>query len=182
MTINGNEKDCVTVLASVTASGSKLPLLFIAAGKTERVEQSHIGDLEGQWTTHSTNGWQTSETFQSYLENLRSVMGLGPIHLVLDCYSAHRTDAVKEAAARLGIPRHFIPPGLTDEFQPLDLAVFGVLKAQAKRLFHARFHLNPDERKKKQDSVGDMVSAWPLLRESVIDVAWDVYNESTAII
>jgi hypothetical protein len=170
-------KNCATVLASVTASGSKLPLLFTCAGKTERVEQSQIGDVEGHWRNHSTNGWQTSETFQSDLENLRSVMGLEPIHLLLDCYSAHRIDAVKEAAARLGITLHFIPPGLTDEYQPLDRAVFGVVKAQLKCLFHARFHLNPYERRTKQDAVADMVSAWSLLGESAIDAAWDVYNE-----
>jgi hypothetical protein len=175
--INGNKKDCVTVLASVSASGSKLPLVFIAAGKTERVEQSQIGDVKGHWRNHSTNGWQSSETFQSYLENLRSVMGLGPIHLLLDCYSAHRTDAVKEAAVRLGITLRFVPPGLTDKFQPLDRAVFGVLKAQAKRLFHARFHLNAYERRTKQDAVANMVNAWSLLGESAIDAAWDVYNE-----
>jgi hypothetical protein len=84
---------------------------------------------------------------------------------------------VKDAAARLGITLHFIPPGLTDEFQPLDRAVFGVLETQAKRLFHARFHLNPYERKRKQDSVADMACAWPLLGESAIDAACDVYNE-----
>jgi hypothetical protein len=45
--ITGDEKDCITVVASVTASGEKLPLTFIASGKTPRVEDSQIGVVEG---------------------------------------------------------------------------------------------------------------------------------------
>jgi hypothetical protein len=73
---------------------------------------------------------------------------------------------------------HSIPPGLTDEFQPLDRAVFGVLKAQAKRLFHARFHANPYGRRTKREAVADMITTWSLLGKSVIENAWDIYIQS----
>jgi hypothetical protein len=62
-------------------------------------------------------------------------MGLGPVDLLFDCYSAHRTDAVKEAAARLGIARHFIPAGLTDEFQRLDRPSLEFSKLRRKGCF-----------------------------------------------
>jgi predicted transposase YbfD/YdcC len=38
--ITGDEKDRITVVASVTASGEKLSLALIAPGKTRRVEDS----------------------------------------------------------------------------------------------------------------------------------------------
>jgi hypothetical protein len=38
--INGSEKNCVIILASVTAVGAKIPLALIAVGKTGRIEQS----------------------------------------------------------------------------------------------------------------------------------------------
>jgi hypothetical protein len=38
--ITGDEKDVITVVAFVTASGEKLPLAFIVSGKTPRVEGS----------------------------------------------------------------------------------------------------------------------------------------------
>jgi hypothetical protein len=44
---NDNKNDSVKVLASVTAAGAKIPLIFIAAGKTGRVEQSQIGSVQG---------------------------------------------------------------------------------------------------------------------------------------
>jgi hypothetical protein len=50
--INGDEKDSVTVIASVTAAGEKLPLAFIASGKTARVEESQIGPVDGHWRMH----------------------------------------------------------------------------------------------------------------------------------
>jgi hypothetical protein len=78
-------------------------------------------------------------------------------------------------SADLEITLHFIPPGLTDEFQPLDRIVFGVLKSHAKRLFHERFRLNPSARRTRKDAVSDMLSAWELLGESAIETAWTIY-------
>jgi hypothetical protein len=175
--INGDEKDCVTVLASVTAAGDKLPLAFLAAGKSSRVDKSQIGVVEGHWRDHSESSWQRSETFQTYLSNLRAVMGEGSIHLMLDSYSAHRTSAVKESADRLGITLRYIPPGLTDEFRSLDRVVFNVLKARAKRLFHERFRINTFGRRTKQEAVQDMVTARTLLGDAAIDAAWEISAE-----
>jgi hypothetical protein len=61
--INGNEKDCLTVLASATAVGAKIPFVFIAAGKTGHTEQSLIGNVESYRRTHSISDWKTSDSF-----------------------------------------------------------------------------------------------------------------------
>jgi transposase len=86
-------------------------------------------------------------------------MGEGLIHLSLDSYSASQMNAIRETAASLGITLYFIPPGLTDEFQPLDWIVFRVLKSHAKRLFHERFRANPYQRRTKMDAVVHMLTA-----------------------
>jgi hypothetical protein len=44
--ITGNEKENITVIASMTAAGDKLPLEFIAAGKTMRLESAQIGSVD----------------------------------------------------------------------------------------------------------------------------------------
>jgi hypothetical protein len=46
--ITGNEKENITVVASVTAAGDKLPLQFIPTGKTIRVETPQIGSGDEQ--------------------------------------------------------------------------------------------------------------------------------------
>jgi hypothetical protein len=137
----------MTVLVLVAVVGAKIPLVCIAAGKTGRVGQSQVGNVDGHWRIHSVGSWETLDTFQDDHAKLRSAMGETPTQLLLDCYSAHGSEPVKQAAAKLGISLHFIPPGLTDEFQPFDRVVFAVLKAQAKHFFHARFHLNPRQRR-----------------------------------
>jgi hypothetical protein len=84
---------------------------------------------------------------------------------------------VKGVAVRLGLTLQYIPLGVTDEFQPLDRVAFGILKAQVKRLFHARFHANPYGRQKKQEAVEDVITAWSVLETSLIEDAWGICTE-----
>jgi predicted nucleotidyltransferase len=71
----------------------------------------------------------------------------------------------------------YIPPSLTEQRQPLDRAAFVVLKAQAKRLFHARFHVNLYGRRTKQETVAEMITAWSLLDGSEVEPVWDIYTQ-----
>jgi hypothetical protein len=48
-TITGNEKGNIAVVACGTAAGDKLPLPFIATGKTIRVETTQIGSVKEEW-------------------------------------------------------------------------------------------------------------------------------------
>lgn len=66
-----NDKAQVTVLATISAAGTKFPLLFIAQGKTAVVEESQIGDVGFHWKSHSESGWMTDEVFKLYLMRLR---------------------------------------------------------------------------------------------------------------
>jgi hypothetical protein len=72
---------------------------------------------------------------------------------------------------------HYVPSGLTGEFQARDRTVFGVLKTQAKRLFQARFHANPYRRRTKQEAVADMITASSILGALAIEDAWDMGTE-----
>jgi hypothetical protein len=167
----GREKERITVHASITAEGKKLPLMFIAEGKTGRVERSQLGDIGENWADHSPSGWQTQETFIRYLHLLRAHYNdKKPIYLILDQYSVHRTAAVKAATRRENIELFFIPASCTDALQPLDRRVFGVLKAMGKHEYHTGERLGL-ERTKKQ-ACQDMLTAWDELGEEVLKSAW----------
>lgn len=118
--IQGDEKECITVLATISSSGTKLPLLLIAKGKTNRCEQSQLDNVVFHHATHSENGWMTEHTFSQYLFLIREYMGNSEVHLILDIYSAHRTNQMKQIAAANNIHLHFIPAGMTDIYQPLE--------------------------------------------------------------
>ena len=169
--ISGSENDGLTVLATIGADGSKLPLFFIASGKTTKVEATQIQPQAGDWVTHTPNGWQTSESFQLYLMHLRELFFDDPLDLILDVHSSHRTEAVKTLAQSLGISLHYIPAGATDALQPLDRRVFGALKSSARRLFR--------ERKEVDRTLAvvceDLRIAWENLGSDVLEEAWDCY-------
>jgi hypothetical protein len=175
---NGDEKASITVTAGITASNQKLPLQILAKGKTGRVHLTQIGDVGDNWIDHSQSGWQTEITFATYLRCLRNYYGDRPLHLILDLYPTHRTDAIKRLASDLDIQLYFIPAGATDRLQPLDRSVFAVLKASAKRLFHERCMQNIGDPRKKKDAVADLLKAWELLGTSVIADAWSIYENA----
>jgi hypothetical protein len=132
--LDGSERDSVTVLASVKADNTTLPLCAIAKGKTRRAEQSQLGSDPAIVRDHSLSGWTMKETFARYLywlatEYRGKITPDCPPDLVLDCYSVHRAPEIRTHAESLGIRLWFIPAGHTDELQPLDRAVFGALKA-----------------------------------------------------
>jgi hypothetical protein len=55
--INGDEKESRSVIATVTASGVKLPLQILAHGKTDDVHLSQDGQVNGDWIDHTERGW-----------------------------------------------------------------------------------------------------------------------------
>jgi hypothetical protein len=71
--IDGNEKQSFPVVATVAAARTKLPIVMIASGITERCEVGQLGkDTADHWTDHSESGWTTVETFPHFLDFLRS--------------------------------------------------------------------------------------------------------------
>ena len=175
--IQGAQKEGLTVLASITASRCKLPLWIIAKGTTERCH-AQVGDPQGHLVTHSENGWTTVETFSEYLMSLRErYPDDDPVYLVLDCYSVHRTDEIRQLAKTLGIELIFIPPGLTDEYQPLDRAVFGVMKQHFRQLWRKQYSQNPSEPFTRAKAVQLLVPAWERVSPSVLENAWTIYED-----
>jgi hypothetical protein len=104
-------------------------------------------------------------------------MGSGPIHLVLDLYTAHHTDHIREVAGQQEINLHFIPAGMTDLLQPLDRAVFGILKATARRYFHERCMQEPCLARPKADAVVDLIRSWDELRPELAVLGWEIYED-----
>ena len=69
-----NEKQQITVLATITADNTKLPLMFAAEGQTEKVEKTLLSDVDYHWTTHSDNGRITEESFIKYLMHINNTL------------------------------------------------------------------------------------------------------------
>ena len=175
--IGGNDKENITALCAITATGTRLPMMLIAAGKTQHVEESQLGDVHPHWTAHSENGWTTEDTFMQYLDHIAQYFNNEPVHMILDVYAAHRTESVKQFAEALNITLYFIPPGCTDLVQPLDVKVFGALKATAKFYFRQRYQGVASPKVTSKEAVENLIRAWESLSHHLTEEAWNIYEE-----
>lgn len=172
-------RQAVTVLATINLAREKLPLMVVGKGTTDGCLKKFGHYLQtGQvWSAVSSSGWTKESVMERYLRTLHSYTKRQPCALILDVYPAHRTDHIKALAAELQIELVFIPPGCTDACQPLDIAVFAVLKAHAKRLWRQYYHEMKGERLEWITLMDHLVESWDLIDEKVIANAWNMYNE-----
>jgi hypothetical protein len=176
--IEAFDKDAITMLASITAASEKLPLFMIAKGRTSRVEVSQLGITDGHQTSHSPSGWTMTETFHQYLQWLRAQYDdTERMDLILDCFSVHRSRETHECAKRLKIQLHYIPPGWTDELQPLDRYVFGALKAICRRLF-CRHCQESDANVRRPDAARFAQEAWDALETHIVEKGWGIFEDA----
>ena len=123
----------MTCIVWITANYENLPLYIIAKGKTKRCEE----DLRRGINMRS---------FKKWLDNSRSHVQLSEIlprtdklFLLLELYKAHRCLAVRQLALELNIEFLYLPAGATELNHPLDIQVFGGLKAKAQGLWYEKF-------------------------------------------
>jgi hypothetical protein len=91
-------------------------------------------------------------------------------------HPSHRTDAVKMTTRQLNIELIYIPPGATDELQPLDRKVFGGLKSEARRIFREWAVDNQELTVKRIIAAHTMCAAWDQLSEETLASAWNIYQ------
>jgi hypothetical protein len=100
----GKEKDSVSVLASITTKGAKLPFFGIAKGTTKRAERFQLGSDQALVRDHSESGWSTKETFKCYLDwlddhfcchCLKPLSADNSVELILDSYAVHRSVEIR---------------------------------------------------------------------------------------
>ena len=184
--VNAKEKEKITVVAAIAADGTKLPLQFIAKGKTPEVLETQIGDVDYHFRTYSENGWTNEKTFIEYLTGIRNHIGFddkNTIHILLDVFRAHITKKKKKACTELNIKMHLIPAGMTDELQPLDKKIFGPLKNYSRFLFRNRMKatesMNTEKRRTKIEACQDMVCAWERLTVDIIQEAFEHFQDTS---
>lgn len=98
-------------------------------------------------------------TFEKYLKFIRNLFNEKTINMLLDQGSSHISLKSFEIAQNMDINLFYIPAGFTDEYQPLDISVFGSLKAMCAANLRSKLRLATQseieeiERKEIEDSV-----------------------------
>uniref|UniRef100_A0A8C7QPE1 DDE-1 domain-containing protein n=1 Tax=Oncorhynchus mykiss TaxID=8022 RepID=A0A8C7QPE1_ONCMY len=120
----GHEKTHFTCVLSCTASGEKLPPMFIFKRMTMPKEKFQRGIV----MKVNKKGWMTEGLMHEWHTECYGKRPGGFFHknkalLVLDSMRVHITDSVKEAIKRTNSIPAVIPGGTTKYLQPLDISV-----------------------------------------------------------
>jgi hypothetical protein len=78
----------------------------------------------------------------------------------------------REAGGR-DIAAECIPSGMTDEWQPLDLRIFGSLKQRARALFDDQWAKEDGVELTRQTAIARLLKAWDSITQEEILNAWD---------
>ena len=152
--VNRSERRA-TFLAVVSADGRTVKPLVILPRSTIENEVLLAGYTEDQVVlAHSPKGFITTEIFTRYLDevliptiNYRrwELSYQGPAVIIMDNCSCHGSDRITnifEAANVRFVP---LPPHSSDQLQPLDVGLFGNMKAAQSRV-HVPEQMSPQSR------------------------------------
>ena len=175
-----DERCCFTVICTVSLCGEKLPPWVILKGTTQRCEASYRQDPRLRRVlaarklviTHSESGWATRDVMTRYLKWLAERNRWMWSYLVWDVHASHRHQEVKDVATRNCINLAYVPAGQTSLWQPLDVRVFGALKAHAQSLLDAECVGRSLSEMNMVDALLILVRAWDELPSETIIAGW----------
>lgn len=138
--VKGKEKEAVTVLAFISASGQTLPPCVVFP--YVRPPKDVINSMPAGWLLgKSETGWMKSDIFFDYI-----VKGLNkwvedqgvqkPILVFVDGHKSHLTMRLSQYCNENGIILYALPPNATHLIQPADVSVFKPLKSEWKNTVH----------------------------------------------
>lgn len=175
---DAQQKLSFTALATVSMNGDKLNLMVIAEGSTNLCHRQfgayqNCNDIV---IVHSPSGWMNEEIFLFYLQLLSNAANNSPCCLICDCYGSHITDQCFQKADELDIFLIVIPAGGTSLFQPLDIAIFGILCHIGSSIFEELYDNDPNIPLNKETGLFVLYSAWQRLTRHQVCAAWKRYQ------
>ena len=159
-----DSKKRFTVALTVSSTGEFLPLLFILGSNAKRMKnyfeefQKNNGfGINDGWKivtrsetddecflqhekkrhiiTYNSSAWMNAHLMQLYADNIFHDEAHKNSLLIMDNFSAHKDESVKNILNNKGISHAFLFPGSTGVSQPLDVYVNSQLKANLKKKF-----------------------------------------------
>lgn len=133
-----SEKNRITAVLCITASGKLLPPFVIFKGKTLRPLKK-VGVPDGVFCCTQVKAWMDETKMIEWINKVWSPYVSGkPALLSLDTFSAHFTDKVKDAFAKCNTKLLTIPGGCTSVLQPLDISINKPFKSHIRELWCQR--------------------------------------------
>ena len=171
-----NEKLRMTAICAITAERTKPPMHLIVKGRSRRSLDA-LGDTSPHRCCVTESGWITQPLFCEWLMWLRQTYGTDDkLYLILDCYSIHKEEAIRTISQTLNIELIFVPPGATDELQPLDRYVFGTMKGVAERKWRQLYEIGEKEKFGKTEMAQIAIASWEAVGPRALEKAWEILD------
>ena len=154
-------------------SGSKLPLVILVKGKTQRAIESYGKQIFPVQFIISQSGWSDFEVMKLYLTWLISVHGSDDFSLIMDQYPSHLKLSSYITESQLRIKVLFVPKGATGVLQPLDRKIFGILKAKGNSKWITFYNNQNGITPTKEESLRILLESWAEIDEKSILKSWD---------
>ena len=137
--VHKDEKECLTALFTLSATGVLAPSMIIFPYK--KMPESIPRSMLSGWSAgKSDSGWQTAETFFEYICNvfepwLTKNKIVRPVILYVGGHSSHITGSLVLFCRQKDIVLIALFPNATHLLQPLDVALFRPLTRAWKKFF-----------------------------------------------
>ena len=165
---DAHKRRWITIIACVSATGQSLPPLIIFSGAN--VQQQWFPDTEDQpyedwYFTISSNGWTNTDIGLKWLKEvfIPNTKPANPMEwrlLLLDGHNSHTTEEFMWTCLINRIYIVFLPSHSSHVWQPLDVAVFSVLKRRFRSWFRERCYGRASEATDKTDFLRALGMAW----------------------
>ena len=152
--------------------------ILTAKGRTERSLKKYELNKNDIIGTYSDNGWVNCGIINIALEEIyKNTKGKASV-LLLDQFSSHTDDFIKEEAKKKNIKLIYVPKGLTYKYQPLDVMINGILKQKAKKLWREEIVKDPNIKITNANAVKHFLKAKDDITSDIIIKS---FNESCFI-
>ena len=129
MKVTRSDRESTSLVCAVAADGTTLRPCVLSSRRTEAALRR-----DTRWDSITCGGWTTAAVYLDYLQRVILPYTRGqPATIVHDSLTSHNTRAVLSFLRKHKLSVINIPAGQTPTLQPLDVGIFGPLKATARR-------------------------------------------------
>jgi hypothetical protein len=167
-----NIKNNITLMPTVTAAGTKLPLAWINKGKTD-LGISRKTLPENIFSYWSESGWVNAGIMLRYLKEIvLPYTKKRPAALLLDNYGAHWEECVTDFCSKNKLRLIEVPEGETGQLQPLDVSVNAAMKNKRRKLYVEDRIADPDTCDSVEKAVWRGHASYDSVNSEVIKKGW----------
>lgn len=171
VTTNINPKSGNTAIFLISAIGKFYEPIIVLKGKTNRsLKKIDIIENNLIHKKYSKNGWINNHIMLFILNLICEITEKNESLLILDKYSVHVSDEIKNKAKQLNINLLYVPEGGTSKYQPLDVSINGIIKSIGRKIIKDIYLDDPNKYSPLITSIKALITAKQLIKtESIIN-------------